>query len=56
MIVSTAVKIGFLSDVYEVNESTGYVNLQVVKNGSNEIVVSVLLNIIAGTALGNYTH
>ena len=46
--------IGFSSDVYEVTESTGSVNVQVVKNGSNDIAVSVLLNTTAGTALGEY--
>ena len=39
---------------YEVSESTGSVNVQVVKNGSNDIAVSVLLTITAGTALGMY--
>jgi len=38
--------------VYEVTESTGSVNVQVVKNGSSDITVSVLLNTTEGTALG----
>lgn len=37
-------------------ESAGSVNVYVVKNGSNDIAVSVLLNISAGTAVGKYTH
>ena len=41
--------------MYEVTESTGSVNVQVVNNGSNDIAISVLLNTIAGTALGKYT-
>ena len=49
-------RIGFLSHAYEVTESTGSVIVQVVKNGSNDIAVSVLLNTTAGTALGNNTH
>ena len=49
-------KIRLLSDVYEVTESAGYVNLQVVKNGSNDITLNVLLSTIAGSALGKYTH
>ena len=49
-------KIGFSLDVYEVTESTGSVNVQVVKNGSNDIAVSVLLHTAAGTALGIYTY
>ena len=53
--VSSVVRIGFSSDVYEVTESTGSVNVQVVNNGSNDIAISVLLNTIAGTALGKYT-
>ena len=52
----SAVRIGFSSDVYEVTESVGSVNVQVIKNGSNDISVSVLLNTTAGTALGNHTH
>ena len=40
--------------MYEVMESIPIVNVQVVKNGSNDITVSVLLNIIGGTALGKY--
>ena len=48
-------EIGFSLDVYEVTESTGYVSVQVVKNGSNDITVSMLLNTIEGTALGKYT-
>jgi len=53
---SPAVTIRFSSDVYEVTESIGYVNVQVVKNGSNDIGVSVLLNTTAGTALGSHSH
>ena len=53
---SPAVRIGFSSPVYEVLESAAQVNVQVVKNYSNDIVVSVLLNTTAGTALGKYTH
>ena len=49
---TSAVRIGFSSDVYEVTESTGFVNVQVVKNGSNDLALSVLLNTAAGTALG----
>ena len=45
-------RIGFSSDVYEVTESTGFVNVQVVKNGSNDLALSVLLNTATGTALG----
>ena len=45
-------RIGFSSDVYEVTESNAYVNVQVVKNGSSGIALSVLLNTTAGTALG----
>ena len=40
--------------MYEVTESVGSVNVQVVKNGSSDITVSVLLNTTAGTALGIY--
>ena len=47
-------EIRFSSDVYEVTESMGSVNIQVVKNGSSDIAVSVLLNTTAGTALGIY--
>lgn len=49
-----AVKIGFSSDVYDVSESTPFLNVQVVKNGSNDIAVSVLLYTTAGTALGKH--
>ena len=45
-------EIGFSSDIYEVTEPAGSVNVQVVKNGSSDIAVSVLLNTTAGTALG----
>ena len=48
-------EIGFSLDVYEVTESAGSVNVQVVKNGSNDITVSVFLNTIEETALGKYT-
>ena len=48
-------KIGFSSDMYEVTESTGSVNVEVVKNGSSDIAVSVYLNTTAGTALGVYS-
>ena len=51
-----AVTIGFSSDMYEVTESARSVIVQVVKNGSNDIVVPVLLNPTSGTALGKYTH
>ena len=51
---SPAVKIGFSSDMYEVTESTGYVNVQVVKNGSSDEPIIVLFNTTAGTALGIY--
>ena len=49
-------EIGFGSDVYEVTESTGSVIVRVVKNGPNDIAVSVLLNITAGTALGKCSN
>ena len=52
---SSAVMIGFSSDMYEVTESTGSVNVTVVKSGSSDITVSVLLNTTAGTALGKCT-
>ena len=52
----SAVRIGFSSHVYEVTESMGSVSVQVVKNGSNDIAVSVLLNTTAETALGNCIH
>ena len=42
--------------MYEVTESTGSVIVRVVKNGPNDIAVSVLLNITAGTALGKCTN
>lgn len=42
--------------MYEVTESTNSVNVQVVKNGSSDIVVSVLLSTAAGTALGKDIH
>ena len=50
----TAVEIGFSSDMYEVAESKDSVNVTVVKSGSSDIAVSVLLNTTAGTALGKY--
>ena len=55
-VIFPAVRIGLSSDVYEVMESSGFVTVQVVKNGSNDIAVSVLLNTTAGTALGKYTR
>ena len=51
-----AVRIGFSSNVYEVSESSVSVNVQVVKNGTNDIVASVLFNTMAGSALGNYIY
>ena len=48
--------VGFSSHVYEVTESTGSVNVHVVKNCSSDIAISVLLNTTAGTALGNHIH
>ena len=49
-------RIGLSSDVYEVTESSDHVNVQIVKNGSNDIAISVLLNTTGGTALGKYNH
>ena len=46
----------FSTSVYEVTESAGYVNVQVVKSGFNDIAVSVLFSTIAGSALGTYIH
>ena len=51
---SPAVRIGISSDVYNVTESAGFVRVHVVKTGSNDIFVSVLLNTTAGTALGKH--
>ena len=53
---SPVVRIGFSSVVYEVVESTGQVDVQVVKHLPSDIEVSVFLNTTAGTALGKYTH
>ena len=49
-------RIGFSSEVYEVAEFTGSVNVQVVKNGSSDISISVLLHTAAGTALSISLH
>jgi len=53
---SPAVRIGILSDEYNVTESLGFVRVQVVKTGSNGIFVSVLFHTSAGTALGKCVH
>ena len=49
-------RIRFSTSVYEVTESVRFVNVQVVKNGSNDIAVSVHFSTSVGTALGKYIH
>ena len=49
-------RIGFSSNLYEVTELTGSVNVVVVKNGSNDISLSVFLRTNVDSALGMYAH
>lgn len=37
-----------------ITESADFVNVQVIKNGSSDIALSVFLSTTAGSALGNY--